>query len=112
MIINENKQRLYCIDILKGICSIFVIITHYNWQETERLKFLFPFWIDMAVPVFMIISGYLYAKSYKKKEISNIGSAYLLENILNKNFQVYISIHHNIFNRTNTFLYFDSGKLE
>ena len=85
--INENKQRLYCIDILKGICSIFVIITHYNWQETERLKFLFPFWIDMAVPVFMIISGYLYAKSYKKKEISNIGSAYLLENILNKIFR-------------------------
>ncbi len=49
-----------------------------------RLKYLFPFWIDMAVPVFMIISGYVYALSYKKMELTRWGEAYLLKNVISK----------------------------
>lgn len=81
---NGHEQRLHHIDFIKGICIIFVITTHCNWENTERSKLLFPFWIDLAVPVFMIISGYTYAVSYKKNNINSIGDAYLAENIINK----------------------------
>lgn len=71
-------KRNHFIDVLKGICIIFVIITHYAWSDTARLNYLFPFWIDMAVPIFMIISGYVYANSFERKEIRSIGQAYTL----------------------------------
>ena len=49
-----EMKRNHFIDVLKGICIIFVIITHYNWSDEARMNYLFPFWIDMAVPIFMI----------------------------------------------------------
>ena len=55
----ENKydfDRQRSVDFLKGICILLVIFTHCTWTEAERLKYLFPFWVDMAVPVFMILS--------------------------------------------------------
>lgn len=63
---------------------MFVVITHFSWSDEERLQLLFPVWIDMAVPIFMIISGYVYALSYNKHNISNMGEAYLPKNIINK----------------------------
>lgn len=64
--IKRNKQ----LDIIKGICIIFVIVTHFAWTTNERLKYGFPFWIDMAVPIFMVITGYVSAASYEKKKLS------------------------------------------
>lgn len=72
------------IDVLKGICILAIIITHFSWEPAERLRYFFPFWIDMAVPVFMIISGYVYAHSYRNHKILCVGDAYLLKNTLNK----------------------------
>lgn len=77
-------KRNYFLDVLKGICIIFVIITHYKWQAAERLQYGFPFWVDMAVPIFMIISGYVYACSFRKNEIENIEKAYELKFIVSK----------------------------
>lgn len=37
---------------------------------------LFPFWIDMAVPMFMIISGYVSAASFERQNYNGIGEAY------------------------------------
>ena len=37
---------------------------------------LFPFWIDMAVPMFMVISGYVNAKSFEIKNIRCLEDAY------------------------------------
>ena len=71
-----NKISNYFIDVLKGICILIVIITHYNWDKGERLKYLFPFWVEMAVPVFMIISGYVSSKSFEKKQINKLAQAY------------------------------------
>lgn len=31
------------IDVLKGVCIVFVIITHFRWSTEHRLQFLFPF---------------------------------------------------------------------
>lgn len=69
-------SRNSILDILKGICILFVIITHFSWEKEERLRFLFPFWIDMAVPIFMLITGYVYAKSYEKSKVNCLEKAY------------------------------------
>lgn len=65
-------QRNQTLDALKGICIIFVVITHFHWADDMRLRLGFPFIIDMAVPVFMLISGYVYAASYERNNISTV----------------------------------------
>jgi len=76
-------RRYSSIDLIKGICILLVIFTHYTWDNYEQLRFLFPFWVDMAVPVFMIISGYVYAKSYLKHDVS-IEDAYSMRFVSDK----------------------------
>lgn len=76
------EERNGNIDWLKGVCILFVIITHYSWSDNERLSFGFPFWIDMAVPLFMLISGYVYFKSYRRKNITTLDGAYEFGNIV------------------------------
>lgn len=77
--VQNQPDRLTILDVLKGICVIFVIITHYHWDDTQRLYGLFPFTIDMAVPVFMIITGFLLSNSYINKGITQFEQAYDLE---------------------------------
>ena len=77
----ENIERNHAIDLIKGVCIVFVIVTHAQWSTEERQVYLFPYWIDMAVPVFMIISGYVNSLSYQRKRISSFGDAYSLKNI-------------------------------
>ena len=77
-------KRNNFLDILKGISVIFVITTHYTWSRAQRQDLLFFFWIGMAVPIFMIITGYVYTKSYQKNEMNTLGKAYSLANILSR----------------------------
>lgn len=70
------ETRLNYFDVIKGICIIAIIITHISWTDTERLTLGFPFWIDMAVPVFMIISGYMSSLSYERNSIASLCDAY------------------------------------
>lgn len=72
----ETNNRNHFIDVLKGLCIIFVVFTHAGWTHEQELKMFFPFWIDMAVPFFMLISGYVYTKSFLKNEINVLDSAY------------------------------------
>ncbi len=72
------------IDIIKGLCILFVIFTHYQWTNEEWHRMLFPFWIDMAVPVFMIISGYLGASSFFNRNVNTIKDAYSLSLLISK----------------------------
>ena len=65
----DKQTRICCLDVYKGICILFIIITHHNWTHEQRLHMLFPFWIEMAVPVFMVITGYVYANSSANKNI-------------------------------------------
>ncbi len=80
----EKNERIHLLDLIKGILIIFIIITHYNWTVEQRRMMLFPYWIDMAVPVFMIISGYVYALSYKRNRISSLKDAYEYKEITSK----------------------------
>lgn len=69
-------KRNSLIDIIKGFCIMFIILDHYtNWGNL-RDYLLFPYWITMAVPVLMLISGYLYAQSFIKHNISSLSVAY------------------------------------
>ncbi len=72
----KSINRIPIIDIVKGICIIMVIIEHYAWKEAERLMAAFPFWISMAVPVFMLVSGYVYTLSLEKKQIHTLEDGY------------------------------------
>lgn len=78
------KQRNHFFDIAKGIAVLMVIVTHYSWSESERLQYLFPFWISMAVPVFMIISGYLSAASFERNQINRMDEAYAPSMLMRK----------------------------
>lgn len=35
-------ERVHHIDILKGVCIIFVVITHFSWTWDERQKIFIP----------------------------------------------------------------------
>lgn len=78
-----DMRRNHSIDILKGVCIIFVIVTHFASSE-ETLRFLFPLWIVMAVPFFMIISGYVYAGSYIRNDIKSLSDAYRPKFLIDK----------------------------
>lgn len=66
----ETTNRNHFLDLLKGLCIILVIITHCSWNDDERVKLLFPFWVDMAVTIFMIVSGYVGTLSLNRKNLS------------------------------------------
>lgn len=77
-------KRNNFLDVLKGICILLVILTHFDWTEAQRLKYLFPYWMNPAVPIFMIISGYLYSESFKRKEVTTFSKAYAFSGIIDK----------------------------
>lgn len=77
---NEEKkaevmpQRIEFLDYLKAICVIMVIVTHYDWAD--KTSPFFTMLINMAVPVFMIVSGYNFAMSNRKKAEGKLGKMY------------------------------------
>lgn len=77
-------KRNNFLDVLKGVCILLVILTHFDWVEAERLKYFFPYWMNPAVPIFMITSGYVYTESFKRKNVSTFKDAYALKGILDK----------------------------
>lgn len=76
----ENKvgkavpQRIEFLDYLKAVCVIMVIVTHYDWAD--KTSPFFTMLINMAVPVFMIVSGYNFAMSNRKKADGKLGKMY------------------------------------
>ena len=68
-------KRNTTIDVIKGAVMFNVVICHAMWTEAERLKLLFPFWVQMTIPTLMIISGYLYTKSFSKAQIHSLSQA-------------------------------------
>lgn len=71
-------KRNSTLDILKGICLIFVVITHYPFSDKTRLNYLFDYWVVMAIPLCMLVTGYVYALSYERKGIKSLREAFSL----------------------------------
>lgn len=63
---NSSLKRSGFLDMMKMIFIIFVIITHLSWSNSSLSFFIFPYLIDMAVPVFIIISCYLRSKKIER----------------------------------------------
>lgn len=77
-------KRIHSIDFAKGICMIVIMLNHCVWLEGESNRYLFPFWLNMTVPVLMVISGYVYTKSYEKHGVNNLEMAYEPRNFIDK----------------------------
>ncbi|NCC87308.1 MAG: hypothetical protein EOM05_05505 [Clostridia bacterium] len=65
----KSDIRLWNFDYLKFFCVLWVILTHSDFTDDQREMFLFPYMIDMAVPIFMIITGYMSSLSIEKRQI-------------------------------------------
>ena len=78
------KERNRTLDVLKGILILFVLITHYDWTEPQRLKYLLHFTVGIAVPLFLVITAYLYALSFEKRQITTFCAAYAPRDTLKK----------------------------
>lgn len=76
------KNRIAVFDYLKTISIVMVIITHFNWKN--RAHPVFPFIINMAVPIFMITSGFLWSMSCDKIKSNLNENLYSIENIWKK----------------------------
>lgn len=79
-----KERRLRNIDFFKGICALLVIFTHYGWTQSERLWQLHPFWVDIAVPMFMAFSGYVAALAFERRKIETFEQAYEIKYLINR----------------------------
>lgn len=66
-----KKDRILVVDWMKAFCIILVIFNHSDlFDRTTNVFFLMV--IDIAVPVFMILSGYTFALRYNKSNIKEM----------------------------------------
>lgn len=64
------------LDTAKGLCILFVVFSHYGWSADEKLTMHFAYWVDMAVPIFMVITGYVYYLSYTRRAVKDFFDPY------------------------------------
>lgn len=66
----ESMRRNTCMDVIKGIACIAVVLIHYNWSNEfgSSVKTLCRF----AVPYFFFVSGYYLKNSQLKLDATNI----------------------------------------
>lgn len=77
-------KRNNFLDVMKGYGILMVILTHFEWTASQELQYLLPYWMSPAVPIFMIISGYVYTQSYMRKGISTFEDAYNVKGLIDK----------------------------
>ena len=82
--IKMNSSRNNTLDILKGIAIISIIITHFAWTASQRMNIVFPYYINMAVPIFMFVSGYVGALSLERNHVSTFSEAYSKDILVKK----------------------------
>lgn len=81
---SKNSGNVALFDYLKSFAIILVIFTHYAWTSKEREGLIFPYVISMAVPIFMIVSGYVLSKSCERMRINEIGDMYNIPYLLKR----------------------------
>ena len=84
-------KRVYQLDYLKGISIMLVIITHVTIYSTlSNASIVFPYFVNMAVPFFIIVSGYAYSQSYERRGLNKLREYYKLKDLFNKAKAIYI----------------------
>ena len=90
-----NYKRYNQIDVLKGICIIFVLISHSITLKMRR-DFFIVYYIDQAMPIFMIlmsISGSLFFKKYNFIKLNELYSKSYFKNKFNRIVIPYLFIY-------------------
>lgn len=72
---SPERGRLDEIDAVRCVAVLMVVITHFWISGLTRLRLLFPFWINMAVPMFMVMTGIVNARSFEKRGVSSLSDA-------------------------------------
>ena len=71
----DMRQRNYNIDVLKGLAILSVILLH-TLPWSIRFRVGAPYHIWQAVPIFMVLVGYNFAKSAQVKGRESLGQLY------------------------------------
>lgn len=58
------------INYLKALAILMIVLTHNGFEPQERLELWFPYLVDLAVPIFMLVSGYTYSLSMRHRDLS------------------------------------------
>lgn len=69
---------------IKAVSMLLIIFTHHNFSDQQRLMFMFPFYVDMAVPLLVLCTGFLNENSYIYKLGGVPKKWYELQNINRK----------------------------
>jgi fucose 4-O-acetylase-like acetyltransferase len=89
-IFNHSKQWFQAITIAKGLGIILVVVGHYCPDESPAYwKFLNGIIYKFHMPLFLILSGYLYGKS---DSIKDLRINFLIQNKFNRLIIPFISI--------------------
>lgn len=82
----SKKKNIDLIDLLKGFAILSVIYLHSNFSNEVSKAVLAPFLFNLAVPIFMIVSGFTYSISLSKIENNNslLKSYYSFKNLYKK----------------------------
>lgn len=82
-----KAERIAAIDYIKAIAIVFILLTH-TYETTNAYTSLLaigrPFWIDMAVPIFMILSGFTYSLSSDNDKIESLKKWFSWSNMSRK----------------------------
>ncbi len=81
---NAIGARNRTLDILKAVAIILIVVTHFDWTGNQRNNIVFPYIVNMAVPTFMFISGYVGAMSMERNHVCCISQAYTKEILIRK----------------------------
>ncbi|MEG0873766.1 MAG: acyltransferase [Clostridiales bacterium] len=82
--VTDKSNRIYVLDYIKAIAMISVIINHCTLGSHMEKLLLYPYFIGLAVPFFILISGFTFSLSYHKMETMGIGSWYKKSTVLPK----------------------------
>lgn len=63
----SKNKRIWQLDYIKAVAVLMVVLTHCTFTAAERNRPVFVFLINMAVPLFMLVYGYVRAFSIGKK---------------------------------------------
>ena len=86
----NDSYHLKSLDYLKVISIFMIVVTHLGFSAITRKNLLFPYWIDMAVPIFFIISGYVYSLSSDKRKLKGIKDWFKFDNFIDKFLRIFI----------------------
>ncbi|CDZ80444.1 Acyltransferase family protein [Candidatus Rubidus massiliensis] len=73
----EKKHRFKCLDGLRGIAALLVMVLHFNYILKERSSNFLPLWLDWLVGygyiglyIFFVLSGFVIAYNLSHEKLS------------------------------------------